>query len=70
MRRRGRRRGCGLRCNVSRQGLGIRLGLLDGDGEGFDGGLGFVAGDLAVLEGGLGEGDGLGGKVDGAVDAV
>jgi len=29
-----------------------------------------MAGDLAVLEGGFGEGDGLGGEVDGAVNAV
>ena len=43
---------------------------MDGDGEGVDGGLGFAAGDLAVVEGGFGEGDGLGGEGDGAVDAV
>ena len=35
-----------------------------------DGGLGFVAGDLAVLERGFGEGDGFGREVDRAVNAV
>ena len=44
--------------------------LLHGNGEGVDGCLSFVAGDLAVLEGCFGEGDGFGGEVDGAVNAV
>lgn len=54
-----------------RQGLGIRGGgLLGWDGEGFYGGLSFGSGDLAVLQSGFGEWDGLGREVDGAVDAV
>ena len=44
--------------------------MLDGNGEGVDGGLGFVAGDLAVFECGLGEDYWFGGEVDGAVNAV
>jgi len=49
--------------------LDSRRGL-DGDGEGVDGSLSFTTGDLAVLEGGFGEVDGLGGEGDCAVDAV
>jgi len=43
---------------------------LDGDGEGVDGGLGFVAGDLAIIERGFGEGNGFGCEGDGSVNAV
>jgi len=58
-----------LRSGRKRVGHWIR-GLLDGDGEGVDGGLGFVAGDFSVFESGFGEGYGFGGEVDRAVDAV
>jgi hypothetical protein len=43
---------------------------LDGDGQGDYGFAGFVGGDFAVGYAGGGEGDGLGGEVDGGVDAV
>ena len=44
--------------------------MLDGHGESVDGSLGFVACDLAVLEGCFGEGDGRGGEGYSAVHAV
>ena len=44
--------------------------MLAGDGEGDDGFAGFFGGELAIFDGGLGEGDGLGREVDGGVDAV